>query len=74
MFLPPFNLPENIFLLITDTLPSPASFLLHNSLSSHLKTPSNTGKKKKATIISISEDLARWKAIASRSVRNPEIG
>ena len=63
MLLPPFNFPENIVLLITDTLPSPASFLLHKALSSHLKS------SKPAIVVSVSEDLAKWKAIASRSVR-----
>ena len=66
MLLPPFNFPENIVLLITDTLPSPASFLLHKSLSSHLKSSSSP---KSAIVVSVSEDLAKWKAIASRSVR-----
>lgn len=65
MLLPPFNLPENIVLLITDTLPSPASFLLHKAFASHLKSSSTTPRT--ATVVSVSEDLAKWKAIASRS-------
>jgi hypothetical protein len=64
MLLPPFDLPQKLILLITDTFPSPASFLLHKALASHLKTPLSTS----TTIVSVSEDLARWKAIASRSV------
>jgi len=68
MLLPPFNFPENIVLFITDTLPSPASFLLHKALSSHLKSSSTTTPKS-AVIVSISEDLWKWKAISSRSVR-----
>ncbi|KAF9444788.1 hypothetical protein P691DRAFT_778008 [Macrolepiota fuliginosa MF-IS2] len=76
MFLPPFNFPENIILLITDTLPSPASFLLHRALTAHLKSSptqtSNAGVHKKATIVSVSEDLTKWKAIASRSNINLE--
>ncbi|KAF7784860.1 hypothetical protein Agabi119p4_1025 [Agaricus bisporus var. burnettii] len=69
--LPPFNLPQNIALLITDTLPSPSSFLLHKSLSNHLKSPSarptSSNNLPTTTIISISEDLAKWKSIASKS-------
>ncbi|KAJ3561890.1 hypothetical protein NP233_g9916 [Leucocoprinus birnbaumii] len=68
MLLPPVNLPENIVLLITDTLPSPASFLLHKALASHLKSLTNT--RRTATVISVSEDLAKWKSIASRSNLN----
>lgn len=67
VLLPPFNLPENIILLITDTLPSPASFFLHKALATHLKS-SSTSRPKSATIVSVSEDLAKWKAIASKSV------
>ncbi|KAL9715604.1 hypothetical protein Ac2012v2_000046 [Leucoagaricus gongylophorus] len=69
MLLPPFNFPENIVLFITDTLPSPASFLLHKALSSHLKSSSTTTPKS-AVIVSISEDLWKWKAISSRSNLN----
>ncbi|KXN82155.1 Elongator complex protein 6 [Leucoagaricus sp. SymC.cos] len=65
MLLPPFNLPENIVLLITDTLPSPASFLLHKALASHLK--SSTSTRRRAIVVSVSEDIAKWKAIASKS-------
>jgi hypothetical protein len=63
---PPSELPcPGQLLLITDELASPADFLLHKFLSTHLKDP----KDAKCVVISVSEDLARWKAIASKSVR-----
>ncbi|CCM03898.1 uncharacterized protein FIBRA_06049 [Fibroporia radiculosa] len=64
MFPPPsLPLPGEI-LLITDELASPADFLLHRSLSTHLKE----SKLSYAIILSVSESLARWKAVAGRSV------
>ena len=65
----PFNLPQGIVLLITDQLSSPADFLLHKYLYQHLKKQNKTDASlTKATILSVSEGLARWKAVASRSV------
>lgn len=64
MILPPFNLPEGIILLITDELGAPGNFLLHRALAQHLKTD------KTALVLSVSESLARWKALATKSVRN----
>jgi hypothetical protein len=63
--LPPFDLPEGILVLITDQLHSPADFLLHRSLIGHIKT----SKTSKSVILSVSEGIARWKAIAAKSVR-----
>jgi len=63
--LSPFNLPDGILLLITDELSSPADFLLHQSLITHLKETKNA----KAIILSVSEEFARWQAIAMKSVR-----
>ncbi|KAK2464033.1 hypothetical protein APHAL10511_003977 [Amanita phalloides] len=61
-----FDLPPCTFLLITDNdLSSPADFLLHRALHQHLKSINDTNNK--AIILSVSEDLARWKAIASAS-------
>jgi len=66
----PFNLPQGIALLITDQLSAPADFLLHKYLYQHLKKENNTdASPTKATILPVSEGLARWKAVASRSVR-----
>lgn len=62
--LSPFNLPEAILLLITDQLSSPADFLLHRSLHAHLKE----SKHNKSVILSVSEGIARWKAIAPKNV------
>ena len=65
----PFNLPQGIILLITDQLSAPADFLLHKFLYQHLKKDNNTDVGlTKAVILSVSEGLARWKAVASRSV------
>ncbi|KAF8629693.1 hypothetical protein AX15_003331 [Amanita polypyramis BW_CC] len=66
--LSPFNLPQGIFLLITDELSAPADFLLHRVLHQHLKA--SRASHKKATILLISEGLARWKSVASRSNLN----
>ncbi|KAH0589935.1 hypothetical protein H2248_000125 [Termitomyces sp. 'cryptogamus'] len=63
MMLSPFNLPEGIVLLITDELSSPADFLLHQLVSSHLKD----SKSAKSVILSVSEGVERWKAIAAKS-------
>ncbi|PFH45667.1 hypothetical protein AMATHDRAFT_158260 [Amanita thiersii Skay4041] len=67
--LPPFNLPNGIVLLITDELSAPADFLLHRSLQQHLKEVGNGNKdigSRHVTLLSVSESLARWKALASR--------
>lgn len=76
MFLPPFNLPDGILLLITDELSAAADFVLHSTLAAHLKRPVQRDKssghersKAPAVILSVSEDLGRWKALASKSVR-----
>lgn len=59
----PFDLPPGILLLVTDQLSSPADFVLHRALIDHLKASTKT----KAIVLSVSEDLARWKAIAAKS-------
>lgn len=64
--LSPFDLPEGILVLITDELPSPAEFLLHRCLITHLKSSKNS--ESKSLILSVSEGIARWKAIAAKSV------
>ncbi|KAJ7935289.1 hypothetical protein B0H13DRAFT_2227178 [Mycena leptocephala] len=62
----PFELPSGILLLVTDQLSSPADFVLHRSLIDHLKG-AKSDSPKKAIVLSVSEDLARWKAIAAKS-------
>ncbi|PPQ69913.1 hypothetical protein CVT25_002471 [Psilocybe cyanescens] len=59
----PFDLPEGILLLITDGLAAPADFVLHRCLATHLKD----NKRPKATVLSVSEGIVRWKALASKS-------
>ncbi|KAG5641093.1 hypothetical protein DXG03_006038 [Asterophora parasitica] len=59
----PFNLPDGILLLITDELSSPADFLLHRTLVSHIKEAKNA----KSIVFSVSEGIERWKAIAAKS-------
>ena len=62
----PFGLPEGITLLITDALSAPANFLLHRTLAAHMKDRRDV----KCIILSVSEDITRWKALAAKSVRN----
>ena len=62
---PPSGLPSpNEFLVITDQLASPADFLLHRFLASHLKQSKNA----KCLILSLSESLTRWKVLAGKAV------
>ncbi|KAJ7782329.1 hypothetical protein DFH07DRAFT_909130 [Mycena maculata] len=72
----PFDLPPGILLLVTDQLSSPADFVLHHSLIDHLKGTRSSAKstsitanpkKPKVIVLAVSEDLARWKSIASKS-------
>ncbi|OSD04129.1 hypothetical protein PYCCODRAFT_1365097 [Trametes coccinea BRFM310] len=61
---PPSGLPlPGEILLITDELLAPADFLLHRQVATHLKA----SKVSKCVLISISEDIGRWKAVAQRS-------
>jgi hypothetical protein len=66
MFPPPQLPSPEQFLLVTDELAAPADFLLHRILGTHLKD----AKRSKIVILSVSEGLARWKAIAAKSVSN----
>jgi hypothetical protein len=50
--------------VITDQLASPADFLLHQLLSEYVKSSPDA----KCIIVSTAQDLAKWKAISSRSV------
>ncbi|KAI1794241.1 hypothetical protein LXA43DRAFT_998436 [Ganoderma leucocontextum] len=64
---PPTSIPvPGEVLLITDELLSPASFLLHRLLAGHLKEAKNST----AVLISVSEDIGKWKAVAGRSNLN----
>jgi len=65
----PFDLPSGILLLVTDQLSSPADFVLHRGLIDHLKGAKSENPKK-AIVLSVSEDLTRWKAIATKSNLN----
>jgi hypothetical protein len=62
---PPVNLvsPDHC-LLVTDELPSPADFILHQILATQMKD--STGNR--CALLSVSGDLARWKAVAAKSV------
>lgn len=69
MFPPPNLLDSDVgqLLLITDTLPAPADFLLHQILSTHLRSrPGDVDAR--CVIGSVSEDFGRWKAVAGKSV------
>ena len=61
------DLPHGISLLITDQRSAPADFFLHKTLYQNLKNNTDSSLNK-VTILSVSEDLARWKSIASKSV------
>ncbi|KAI0358714.1 hypothetical protein OH77DRAFT_1494320 [Trametes cingulata] len=64
---PPNALPlPGEVLLITDELLAPADFLLHRHLATHLKESRNA----KCVLVSVSEDIGRWKAVAQRSNLN----
>ncbi|CAK5266072.1 unnamed protein product [Mycena citricolor] len=65
----PFDLPIGILLLVTDQLSSPADFFVHRTFLEHLKGVT-TAQPKKAILLSVSEDIARWKAIAAKSNLN----
>lgn len=62
---PPSTLPlPGEVLLITDEILAPADFLLHRLLASHFKeSQSHAG-----VLVSFSEDIGRWKAVASKAV------
>ncbi|KAJ7355388.1 hypothetical protein DFH08DRAFT_498383 [Mycena albidolilacea] len=62
----PFDLPSGILLLVTDQLSSPADFVLHRGLIDHLKGGKSENTKK-VIVLSVSQDLARWTAIAAKS-------
>jgi hypothetical protein len=62
----PFGLPEGITLLITDALSAPANFLLHRTLAAYMKDYRRDDVK--CVILSVSEDITRWKALAPKSV------
>lgn len=59
------DLPDGIILLITDTLAAPGDFILHRTLATHLKLHKNP----RSLVLSVSEGIARWTALASKSVR-----
>ncbi|KAF8730634.1 hypothetical protein AX14_005356 [Amanita brunnescens Koide BX004] len=63
------DLPQGIVLLITDQPSAPADFFLHKTLHQNLKYNTDASLTK-ATILSVSEGLARWKSIASKSNLN----
>ncbi|KAJ7496712.1 hypothetical protein FB451DRAFT_1208510 [Mycena latifolia] len=68
----PFDLPPGILLLLTDQLAAPADFILHRAVAEHLKSQSapkssTTPKRAQTIVLSVSEPLARWRAIAAKS-------
>ncbi|KAJ6509189.1 hypothetical protein C8R47DRAFT_12630 [Mycena vitilis] len=63
----PFDLPSGILLLVTDQLSSPADFVLHRGLVDHLKGAKSEIPTKKVIMLSVSEGITRWKAIAAKS-------
>ncbi|KAJ3557327.1 hypothetical protein NM688_g1531 [Phlebia brevispora] len=63
---PPAGIPsQGELLLITDELSSPADFLLHRLTASHLKGGSE--KAARAVVLTVSENVAKWKTIAAKA-------
>lgn len=60
---PPFDLPDGIFLLITDELSAPADFALTSSLISHYKR----FKDSKVIYLSVSESWNRLRILCAKS-------
>ncbi|KAK1232436.1 hypothetical protein PQX77_004412 [Marasmius sp. AFHP31] len=63
----PFELPQPIFLLITDELASPADFALHQALVSHLKQHGSKQSNLKRIYLSVSESWTRLQMLCSKS-------
>ena len=59
----PFELPDEVCLLLTDELASPAAFYLYSTAFQRLKSG------RRVLVVSAADDLARWKAVAGKSVR-----
>ncbi|EGN94901.1 hypothetical protein SERLA73DRAFT_114364 [Serpula lacrymans var. lacrymans S7.3] len=66
MFPPAGLLASGHFVLVSDHLGAPADFLLHRFLSTHLRESRNC----KCVILSVSEDISRWKATSSKANLN----
>ncbi|KAJ6590034.1 hypothetical protein DFH09DRAFT_1027262 [Mycena vulgaris] len=62
----PFDLPRGVLLLVMDQLAFPADFVLHRAVVEHLK-PSSAAPTRKVIVLSVSENPARWRAIAAKS-------
>ncbi|KAL0068326.1 hypothetical protein AAF712_004713 [Marasmius tenuissimus] len=63
----PFELPQPIFLLVTDELASPADFALHQTLVSHLKQHGSKQSNLKRIYLSVSESWNRLQMLCSKS-------
>ena len=65
---PPPNLSDiGQLILITDSLLASADFLLHQILGTHLRSRSGNVDAR-CVIGAVSEDIARWNAVAKKSV------
>jgi hypothetical protein len=64
MFPPQGLVERERLLLITDELPSPADFVLHQILATQFKEK----RCHKCVILAVAEDFDRWKAVAAKSV------
>ena len=66
---PPEGIPASgELLLITDELSSPADFLLHRLFAAHVKRSNAPPEDARCIILSVSENLVKWKYIAGKSV------
>ncbi|KAI5889930.1 uncharacterized protein SCHCODRAFT_02630412 [Schizophyllum commune H4-8] len=57
----PFELPDEVCILLTDELASPADFYLYSTAFQRLKGG------RRVLVVSAADDLARWKAVAGKS-------
>ena len=60
--------PRGQVLLVTDELASPADFILYRSLTAHFKAAGKSTSAK-CLVVSVSGNLAKWKAVLAKSVR-----
>lgn len=61
--------PPGQVLLVTDELASPADFILYRSLAAHFKGAAGKSTSARCLVVSVSGNLAKWKAVLTKSVR-----
>ncbi|KIP06994.1 hypothetical protein PHLGIDRAFT_30238 [Phlebiopsis gigantea 11061_1 CR5-6] len=59
--------PPGQILLVTDELASPADFILYRSLAAHFKGAAGKSTSARCLVVSVSGNLAKWKAVLTKS-------